>query len=212
MLATSARVLRLLSLLQSYCNWSGADLAERLGVSTRTVRRDVERLRELGYPVHAIQGTAGYRLGAGAALPPLLLDDDEAVAVSVGLRTATASSIAGIEETSLRALTKLEQVLPSRLRHRVRTLQQATVRVGVPGPRVDADTLMAVAETCRRHERCSRRGNRHTATSPRTSPISCRRPSGRGVRPYGCLSPPRRLPTTFGPGWARWRPSMTAAA
>jgi predicted DNA-binding transcriptional regulator YafY len=153
MLETSARLLRLLSLLQTYRDWSGADLAARLGVTARTVRRDVERLRELGYPVHATQGTAGYRLGAGASLPPLLLDDDEAVAVTVSLRTA-AGTVTGLEETSLRALAKLEQVLPSRLRHRVRTLQQATVRAGAaPAPRVSADTLMAVADACRRHER-----------------------------------------------------------
>ncbi|WP_448608612.1 helix-turn-helix transcriptional regulator [Geodermatophilus sp. URMC 60] len=154
MLETSARLLRLLSLLQTDRDRSGAALAERLGVTTRTVRRDVDRLRELGYPVHALQGTAGYRLGAGAALPPLLLDDDEAVAVAVGLRTATAGSVAGIEETSLRALAKLEQVLPSRLRYRVQTLQQATVRTGsAPGPQVSADALMTIADGCRRSER-----------------------------------------------------------
>jgi predicted DNA-binding transcriptional regulator YafY len=152
MLETSARLLRLLSLLQTHRHWSGAELADRLGVTTRTLRRDVERLRELGYPVHATRGTAGYRLGAGAALPPLLLDDDEAVAVAVGLRTAASTSVAGIEETSLRALTKLEQVLPSRLRHRVNALQTATVRVGGSGPVVDPNTLMAIADACRRHE------------------------------------------------------------
>ncbi|AXB48385.1 helix-turn-helix transcriptional regulator [Amycolatopsis albispora] len=154
MLETSARLLKLLSLLQTHRDWPGADLAERLGVTTRTVRRDVERLRELGYPVHALRGTPGYRLGAGASLPPLLLDDDEAVAVAVGLRTATSSSVTGIEETALRALTKLQQVLPSRLRHRVNTLQTATVRAGVaPGPEVSADALMTIADACRRHER-----------------------------------------------------------
>lgn len=154
MLASSARLLRLLSLLQTHRVWSGADLAERLGVTVRTVRRDVDRLRALGYPVHARQGTAGYRLGAGATLPPLILDDDEAVAVAVGLRTATAGSVAGIEETSLRALAKLEHVLPSRLRHRVRTLQEATLRAGnAPGPQVSADSLMTIADACRRSER-----------------------------------------------------------
>ncbi|MFI6025769.1 helix-turn-helix transcriptional regulator [Amycolatopsis magusensis] len=163
MLETSARLLKLLSLLQTHRDWPGTDLAERLGVTTRTVRRDVERLRELGYPVHALQGTPGYRLGAGASLPPLLLDDEEAVAVAVGLRTATSSSVAGIEETALRALTKLEQVLPSRLRHRVNTLQTATVRAGTaPGPQVSADALMTIADACRRHE-CLRFGY----TSPR---------------------------------------------
>src|SRR6266545_5977709 len=109
---TSARLLRLLSLLQARADWPGPELAERLGVTTRTVRNDVERLRGLGYPVHASPGVGGgYRLGAGAALPPLLLDDDEAVAVAVGLRTAASGSVTGIEETSLRALAKLEQLL-----------------------------------------------------------------------------------------------------
>ena len=153
MLETSARLMKLLSLLQTHRHWSGAELAERLGVTVRTVRRDIDRLRELGYPVDAVQGTAGYRLGAGVALPPLLLDDDEAVAVAIGLRTATASSVTGIEETALRALTKLEQVLPSRLRHRVRALQQATVRVATPGPAIDQDVLMAISDACQRHER-----------------------------------------------------------
>ncbi|MGW8435809.1 helix-turn-helix transcriptional regulator [Nocardiopsis sp. NPDC055551] len=148
---TSARLLALLALLQTQREWSGATLAERLDVTPRTVRRDVERLRELGYPVHATRGVAGYRLGPGAAMPPLLLDDEEAVAVVVGLRTA--GSVSGIEEASGRALAKLEQVLPARLRQRVRTLRGATVRAGVePGPTVSAETLMAVAEACRRRE------------------------------------------------------------
>src|SRR4051812_43275135 len=112
MLETSARLLRLLSLLQTPREWSGSELAQRLDVSTRTVRNDVERLRTLGYPVHASRGAVGgYRLEAGANLPPLLLDDEEAVAVAVGLRSAASGSVAGIEESSLRALSKLEQVL-----------------------------------------------------------------------------------------------------
>src|ERR671937_1128888 len=152
-MGTSARLLRLLSLLQTPRDWTGPELAERLGITTRTVRRDVERLRELGYPVHATQGAAGYQLGAGASLPPLLLDDEEAVAVAVGLRTAAGGSVAGIEETSLRALAKLERVLPSRLRPRVTTLNAATVRVGGTGPAVSPDVLMAIADACRRHER-----------------------------------------------------------
>jgi len=124
MLETSARLLRLLSLLQTPREWTGTELAERLGVSARTVRNDVGKLRELGYPVLATRGpTGGYRLGAGAAMPPLLLDDEEAVAVAVGLRTAAGGAIAGIEDAALRALAKLEQVLPSRLRSRVGTLQ-----------------------------------------------------------------------------------------
>ncbi|MDC2947169.1 helix-turn-helix transcriptional regulator [Streptomyces heilongjiangensis] len=152
---TSGRLLRLLALLQTHRerDRSGAELAEHLGVSRRTLRRDVERLRELGYPVHAARGAAGYRLGAGASLPPLLLDDEEAVAVVVGLRTAADGTVAGIEEASLRALAKLEQVLPSRLRHRVTTLHTATVRAGAaPAPKVSPDTLMTIAEACRRRE------------------------------------------------------------
>ncbi|MEV4116076.1 YafY family protein [Nonomuraea sp. NPDC049695] len=153
MLNTSARLLRLLSLLQARRDWSSADLAERLGVAPRTVRRDVDRLRGLGYPVLSTPGVAGgYRLGAGAELPPLLLDDEEAVAVAVGLRTAANGTVTGIEETSLRALAKLEQVLPARLRHRVNTLQRHTVRINREGPTVDADVLTRVAAACRDHE------------------------------------------------------------
>ncbi|SCG43070.1 helix-turn-helix transcriptional regulator [Micromonospora halophytica] len=152
MLRSSARLLRLLSLLQTYRHWSGAELADQLGVTVRTVRRDVDRLRELGYPVHAAQGTAGYRLGVGAALPPLLLDDDEAVAVAIGLRTAAASAVTGIDETALRALAKLERVLPSRLRHRVTAVQKATVRAAHPGPTVDPDVLTAISDACHRRE------------------------------------------------------------
>ncbi|WP_412539057.1 YafY family protein [Longispora sp. K20-0274] len=156
MLETSARLLRLLSLLQTTRDWTGAELADRLAVSTRTVRNDVERLRTLGYPVHATRGAVGgYRLGAGAALPPLLLDDEEAVAVTVGLRTAAGGSIAGIEEASLRALAKLEQVLPSRLRRRVNAVAAYTVRVpdGGTSPTVDSEVLGTLAALCRDHER-----------------------------------------------------------
>jgi predicted DNA-binding transcriptional regulator YafY len=154
MLETSARLLRLLSLLQARRDWTGRELADRLGVTTRTVRNDVDRLRRLGYPVHATPGVAGgYRLGAGAALPPLLLDDDEAVAVAVGLRTAAGGAVTGIEETSLRALAKLEQVLPARLRRRVTALQSSTVAITGPGPTVDPAVLTAIAGACRDHER-----------------------------------------------------------
>ncbi|GAA4674706.1 helix-turn-helix transcriptional regulator [Phytohabitans rumicis] len=153
MLETSARLLKLLSLLQNRRDWSGAELAERLGVTPRTVRRDVDRLRGLGYPVHAAAGVAGYRLGAGAALPPLLLDDEEAVAVAVGLRTAAGGSVAGIEETSVRALAKLEQVLPSRLRHRINALQSVTVPLMPGGVTVDPATLTAIAAACRDNHR-----------------------------------------------------------
>jgi predicted DNA-binding transcriptional regulator YafY len=152
---TSARLLRLLSLLQTPREWTGAELGARLGVSPRTVRNDVEKLRELGYPVLATRGPAGgYRLGAGAAMPPLLLDDEEAVAVAVGLRTAAGGAVAGIEEASLRALGKLEQVLPSRLRHRVSSLQSVITPVpGAAGPLVDPDVLTAIAAACRIRER-----------------------------------------------------------
>ncbi|MET8677484.1 YafY family protein [Streptomyces sp. NPDC004647] len=155
MLETSARLLRLLSLLQAHREWSGADLADRLGVTPRTVRRDVDRLRELGYPVHASPGTGGgYQLGAGAALPPLLLDDEEAVAVAVGLRTAAGGGIEGIEETSVQALAKLEQVLPSRLRRRVEALNSFTVPMlgGHRGPTVEAGTLTELVHACRDRE------------------------------------------------------------
>jgi predicted DNA-binding transcriptional regulator YafY len=153
-MSTSARLLRLLSLLQARRDWSGPELADRLGVTTRTIRNDVQRLRALGYPVHATPGVAGgYRLGAGAALPPLLLDDDEAVAVAVGLRTAAGGTVTGIQETSVRALAKLEQVLPSRLRHQVNALQTATVEIPAPGPTVDPAVLTAIAGACRDHQR-----------------------------------------------------------
>lgn len=145
---TSARLLKLLSLLQARRDWSGAQLAERLGVALRTVRRDVERLRDLGYPVVAQPGVAGgYRLEAGSAMPPLLLDDDEAVAVAVGLRTA--GTVTGIEETSVRALVKLEQVLPARLRRRVNAVGQATVSLAHRGPTVDPGLLTELATACR---------------------------------------------------------------
>ncbi|MET4924361.1 YafY family protein [Streptomyces sp. PSRA5] len=156
MLETSARLLRLLSLLQAHREWSGPDLAGRLGVTPRTVRRDVDRLRELGYPVNASPGTGGgYRLGAGAELPPLLLDDEEAVAIAVGLRTAAGNGIDGIGETSVRALAKLEQVLPGRLRRRVGALNAFTVPMlrGPGGPTVDASLLTELANLCRDAER-----------------------------------------------------------
>lgn len=148
MVETSARLLKLLSLLQARRDWSGAQLAERLGVTLRTVRRDVDRLRELGYPVVAQPGVAGgYRLAAGTAMPPLLLDDDEAVAVAVGLRTA--GTITGIEETSVRALAKLEQVLPARLRQRVHAVGAVTVSLAQRGPTVEPGLLTRLATACR---------------------------------------------------------------
>ncbi|MDG9705405.1 YafY family protein [Streptomyces sp. DH37] len=148
---TSARLLRLLSLLQAHREWSGAELADRLRVTSRTVRRDVDRLRTLGYPVHSTTGTAGgYRLGAGAELPPLLLDDEEAVAVAVGLRTAADNAVQGMGEASARALAKLEQVLPHRLRRRVSALSAFTDPLGGRrGPAVDVDTITELVNACR---------------------------------------------------------------
>jgi predicted DNA-binding transcriptional regulator YafY len=154
MIQTSARLLSLLSLLQVRREWTGQELADRLEVGPRTIRRDVDKLRSLGYPVQAARGVAGgYRLGAGGELPPLLLDDNEAVAVAVGLRTAALGSIAGIEETSVRALAKLEQVLPSRLRRRVRALGDATSTFTFDGPLIDADLLSVLASACRDGQR-----------------------------------------------------------
>jgi predicted DNA-binding transcriptional regulator YafY len=184
MLETSARLLRLLSVLQSPREWTGPQLAERLGVSTRTIRNDVERLRSLGYPVHATRGAiGGYRLGAGPVLPPLLLDDEEAVAVAVGLRTAASGSIAGIEETSLRALAKVEQVVPTHLRRRVNTLQTHVIPVlpEDPGPRVDAQVLTALTTACRDHETLRFDYESHDAT-----------PSRRTAEPYRLVNRGRR--------------------
>lgn len=184
MLETSARLLRLLSLLQTPREWTGAELAQRLEVSTRTIRQDVDRLRNLGYPVHATRGNiGGYRLGAGAVMPPLLLDDEEAVAVAVGLRSAAAGSVTGIEETSLRALAKLEQVLPSRLRRRVNTLQTYTVSVPLSAnaPRVDAETLSTITAAARDHERIRFDYQSHDSTGTR-----------RDVEPYRLVNWGRR--------------------
>lgn len=158
MLETSARLLKLLSLLQAHRDWPGPELAARLGVTTRTIRNDVERLRSLGYPVHGTPGVAGgYRLGAGAALPPLLLDDEEAVAVAVGLGRAAGGGVEGIEESSVRALAKLEQVLPARLRRRVGALNaytvQVPVRLAAEGQAVAPETLTTIANAARDRER-----------------------------------------------------------
>src|SRR3954464_9063334 len=162
---TSARMLRLLSLLQTHRYWPGVELADRLEVSPRTLRRDVDRLRELGYPVHANRGAAGgYQLPRGAAGvaqarpgaggPPLLLDDDEAVAIAVGLRTAAAGAVAGFEETSVRALAKGIQLLPPRLRRRIDALRAvSTPGVFGGGPSLDATTLTTIAMACRSEER-----------------------------------------------------------
>ncbi|MFI9325581.1 helix-turn-helix transcriptional regulator [Kitasatospora aureofaciens] len=154
---TSTRTLRLLSLLQTHRYWPGEELADRLGVSVRTLRRDVDRLRELGYPVEAQRGVdGGYQLAAGAALPPLVIDDEEAVALAVGLQAAAESPVEGVAEASVRVLAKVVQVMPARLRRRVEALRAVTVPVdwgASAGSGVDPDALTAVALACRDSER-----------------------------------------------------------
>jgi predicted DNA-binding transcriptional regulator YafY len=153
---TSSRMLRLLSLLQTQRFWGGNDLAERLGVSLRTVRRDVDRLRELGYPVQAQRGVeGGYQLTAGASLPPLVLDDDEAVALAVGLLNASQSSIAGMADAAVQALAKVVSVMPKRLRRRVDAVQAMTEPIAAygRGPAIDPDLLTTLAQACRDGER-----------------------------------------------------------
>ncbi|NUU05448.1 YafY family protein [Leifsonia sp. C5G2] len=155
MASTGSRALQLLSLLQTHRYWPGHELADRLGVSPRTLRRDVERLRDLGYPVDATRGVAGgYQLAAGASLPPLVVDDDEAVALAVGLRTAAQSGIAGVDEASVRALAKVVQVMPPQLRRRVDALRTTTLSTTFgPGPTADAGVLTVLAQACRDEER-----------------------------------------------------------
>ena len=150
MLSTSARLLRLATLLQSRRHWPGAALSDALGVDARTVRRDIDRLRELGYPVEASSGVGGgYALGRGADLPPLVLDDEEAVALAIALRAAGAT-VGGIEATSLRLLGKLDQLMPTRLRRRATALHAVTMSLGgnMP-PLVDAGMLSDIATACR---------------------------------------------------------------
>lgn len=156
MASTSSRTLRLLSLLQTHRHWPGGELAGRLGVSPRTLRRDVDRLRELGYPVDATRGVdGGYQLAPGAALPPLVVDDEEAVALAVGMQAAAQGAVAGIEEAAVRALTKVVQVMPPRLRRRVDALRAVTVPAAWSSgaPALDPDVLIAVAQACRDDER-----------------------------------------------------------
>jgi predicted DNA-binding transcriptional regulator YafY len=180
---TTGRLLQLLGLLQSRRVWSGDGLAERLGVTTRSVRRDVERLRNLGYPVHASRGHGGgYQLGAGAALPPLLLDPDEAVAVAVSLRLAAGGTVAGVGEAALRALSKLDQVLPSRLRAQVRAIHHATTTLTREPPEsVAPDVLMTLARACR---------DREHATVEYTDRAG--RPTVRRLEPYRLVTTGRR--------------------
>jgi predicted DNA-binding transcriptional regulator YafY len=154
-MSTSARMLRLLSLLQTHRFWTGGELADRLEVTERTLRRDVERLRDLGYPVSASPGVGGgYQLEAGSALPPLLLDDEEAIAIAVGLRTAAGGAVAGAEEVSVRALAKVVRMLPPRLRRRADALAAATVPVVFGGgPTVDAAALAVLSGAVQDTER-----------------------------------------------------------
>lgn len=197
MLETSARLLALLGLLQSRSEWSAFELGERLAVTDRTVRKDVSRLRELGYPVDAGRGPGGrYRLGAGAKLPPLLLDEDEAVAMAVGLRAAT--GMAGFEETGARALAKLEQVLPDRPRRRLSALTRATTAgpvntdSNVEDPVVDPELLNELAAAIRDHQglRCYYRDERleiepyHLVAWQRRWYLVAREPSSGEWSPY----------------------------
>jgi predicted DNA-binding transcriptional regulator YafY len=179
---TASRLLEMLSLLQGRRDWPGAQLADRLEVSGRTIRRDIERLRALGYPVESLSGPAGgYTLRGGSAMPPLLVDDEEAIAIAVGLRTAARASVAGIEETAVRALVKVEQILPDHLRRRVRALGSATFTLPVAGPRVDPQHLTAIAAACRDCE-CLRFSYRRRDRSE----------SRREVEPHGLVNHGRR--------------------
>ncbi len=173
MLDNSARLLRLLTLLQARRYWSGPDLAARLEVTPRSLRRDMQKLRELGYPVDSSTGRAGgYGLGAGSTLPPLLLQDDEVLAVVLGLRVAAAGAMTGMEETGLRALAKLEQLLPMRLRKRAHALYGAVAPLALDGPAVDLQRLSAFAQACRDHVRVefSYQGQDGASTERRVQP------------------------------------------
>ena len=178
---TTARVLRLLDLLQSRPVWSGTELAERLEVTTRSVRRDVERLRDLGYPVNATHGAGGgYQLGAGRRLPPLLLDDAEAVAIAVCLRLAAGGTVEGLGEAAVRTLAKLDQVLPARLRSQVEAIHEATVTLDGAASPVDASTLLVLARAVRETERVT-----FAYAGPRGS-------GNRRVEPYRLVATGRR--------------------
>ncbi|BCJ61349.1 helix-turn-helix transcriptional regulator [Micromonospora endophytica] len=168
--ATTERVLRLLSLLQRRPSWTAAELAADLGVTDRSVRRDVQRLRALGYPVHATTGVGGgYQLGAGSRLPPLLFDDEEAVAVAVSVRLAAGGTVTGAAEAALRALAKLDQVMPPRLRAEVRAVHGATETLVAPGVEIDSELLVTLARACRdtvrvRFRHVGRDGGEHERT------------------------------------------------
>ena len=188
-MSTSARMLRLLSLLQTHRYWPGNELSDRLEVSPRTLRRDIEQLRDLGYVVDSVRGVAGgYQLRAGGSLPPLLLEDDEAVAIAVGLRTAAAGAVSGLEETSVQALTKVISLMPPRLRRRMDALKSQTD--GVPwggGPVLDAAVLTTLAQACRDDE-------------PVTFAYTAASRDGRAAEPTHRRVEPHRL-VTLGRRW-----------
>jgi predicted DNA-binding transcriptional regulator YafY len=182
MARTTERVLHLLGLLQQRPVWTGPELAERLGVTTRSIRRDVERLRALGYPVQAAQGVGGgYQLGRGRGLPPLLLDDAEAVAVAVSLRMAAGGTVSGASEAALRTLAKLDQVMPPRLRSEVRAIHEATQTLDSGQPAVDGDVLLQLARTVRDTVRVRFDYEARDGT-----------PSARTVEPVGLVATGRR--------------------
>jgi predicted DNA-binding transcriptional regulator YafY len=202
---TSARLLALLSLLQARRDWPGEVLARRLEVSPRTVRRDVDRLRELGYPVRATKGPdGGYRLDAGAELPPLLFDDEQAVAVAVALQTAT-TSVVGIEEAALRALATVRQVMPARLRQRVDALQVTTVARGAGArPRVDTERLVAIGSAVRARE-VLRFDYATSSSSPTLASSTTDQSTDRSTADAAGIRPPRRVEphhlVTWGGRW-----------
>ena len=182
MLETSARLLRLLSLFQGRKYWSGTDLADRLEVTSRTLRRDVDKLRTLGYPIHSTSGLeGGYQLGAGSTMPPLLLDDEEAVAVALGLQCAATGAIEGVEEASVRALAKIEQILPPRLGRRVVALQAMIVTMAGAQSSVSARTLSTIAAACRDQETLRFRYRDYAGTA-----------SSRSVEPHRLVNTGRR--------------------
>ena len=197
MAETPGRLLTLLSLLQSRPVWTGAELAARLEVTPRTVRRDVDRLRRLGYPVNAVSGPAGgYELGVGGAMPPLLLDDNEAVAVAVGLRAAADGSVTGLEDATMSALAKLDQVLPRHLADRVADVAAATVQLWARDPEgVDPSVLVTAARACRRAERLRFSYTTHAGVA-----------SQRVVAPYRLVrSGPRWYLVALDAGAGEWR-------
>lgn len=188
---STVRLLRLLTLLQEHAVWTGPELSERLGVSVRGVRRDITRLRELGYPVNSERGLGGgYRLAAGKAMPPLVLDDGEAVAVAVSLSLAAGGTVSGVEEDATRALAKLDQVVPARLRERIDAFRAATVRISAGSTPVDAAALTALARACRDHVQ-ARFGYRRASQEREAEPTSVEEPPRR-VEPYRLVATGRR--------------------